>query len=248
MQITAITRKKNPVLPSYISQVTPSESSVIKRVAYEPLFLTHLRDTLGIRGVMAVSLHEPLTSLLRVTILTIARGTPKTEIWRALYGAASFKGDISKITIAVNDDISPDNADALLWALAYRHNPSEDIVVLPHRGQGHGPKREHGGEEDATLLIDATMKGNMPPLALPTKPYMDRARDLWERLGLPALRPQSPWYGYSLGDWNDRWEEAAQRAAKGTYLENGELTLKRQQRNLIPETSVRDVEAGWGQY
>lgn len=245
MQITAITRKQSPVIPSYISQVTPSESSVIKRVAYEPLFLTHLRDTLGIRGVKAVSLHEPLTSLLRVTILTIERGTPKTEIWRALYGAASFKGDIGKITIAVNDDISPDNADALLWALAYRHNPSTDIVVLPHRGQGHGPKREHGGEEDATLLIDATMKGNMPPLALPAKPYMDRARELWEGLGLPALRPQSPWYGYSLGDWSDKWQEAAQRAAKGEYLENGKLTLNRQQRNLIPETSVRDVEDGW---
>ncbi|MEE2760711.1 MAG: UbiD family decarboxylase, partial [Pseudomonadota bacterium] len=38
MRVTAITRKEKPVIPSYISQVTPSESSVIKRVAYEPLF------------------------------------------------------------------------------------------------------------------------------------------------------------------------------------------------------------------
>ena len=35
MRVTAITRKAKPVIPSYISQVTPSESSVIKRVAYE---------------------------------------------------------------------------------------------------------------------------------------------------------------------------------------------------------------------
>jgi 3-polyprenyl-4-hydroxybenzoate decarboxylase len=245
MQVTAITRKTKPVIPSYISQVTPSESSVIKRVAYEPLFLSHLRDTLGVRGVKAVSLHEPLTSLLRVTILTMERGTSRTEVWRALYGAASFKGDCGKITIAVNDDIQADNADALLWALAYRHNPAEDMVILPHRGQGHGPKREHGGEEDATLLIDATMKGNMPPLALPGKAYMERARALWDRLGLPALRPETPWHGYSLGDWHDAWEQAAQRAANGHYLENGKLTLQRQQRGLTPETSVRDVEDGW---
>src|SRR5882672_3330467 len=64
MRVTAITHRKNPVIPSYISQVTPSESSVIKRVAYEPLFLSHLRDALGIRGVRRVSLHEPLTGLL----------------------------------------------------------------------------------------------------------------------------------------------------------------------------------------
>ncbi len=245
MRITAITRKNNPMVPSYISQVTPSESSVIKRIAYEPLFLTHLRDTLGIGGVMKVSLHEPLTALLRVTLVTMERDTPKTEIWRALYGAASFKGDCGKITIAINDDIDPDNADAILWALAYRQNPVDDVVVLPHRGQGHGPKREHGGEEDSTLLIDATMKSDMPPLALPAKQYMSHARELWDRLGLPPLRPEQPWHGYSLGDWTKTWEDAALRAVQGEYLENGRRSAQRQLKGLIPETSVRDAEDGW---
>ena len=242
MRVTAITRKAKPVIPSYISQVAPSESSVIKRVAYEPLFLGHLRDTLGIKAVTAVSLHEKLTGLLRVTIVTLEPGAPRTEVWRALYGAASFKGDCSKICIAVNDDIDADNADALLWAMAYRHNPVEDVVTLPHRGQGHGPKREHKGEEDSTLLIDATMKSPMPPLALPTRDYMEGAKALWERLGLPRLKPESPWHGYSLGDWSDDWEQAARRAAEGHYLENGRRTLQRRRPGLVPETSVRDVE------
>ena len=242
MRVTAITRKAKPVIPSYISQVAPSESSVIKRVAYEPLFLGHLRDTLGIKAVTAVSLHEKLTGLLRVTIVTLEPGAPRTEVWRALYGAASFKGDCSKICIAVNDDIDADNADALLWAMAYRHNPVEDVVTMPHRGQGHGPKREHKGEEDSTLLIDATMKSPMPPLALPTRDYMEGAKALWERLGLPRLKPESPWHGYSLGDWSDDWEQAARRAAEGHYLENGRRTLQRRRPGLVPETSVRDVE------
>ena len=71
MRVTAITHRKNPIIPSYISQVAPSESSVIKRIAYEPLFLAHLRDALGIRGVKRVSLHEPLTGLLRVTLISV---------------------------------------------------------------------------------------------------------------------------------------------------------------------------------
>src|SRR5215831_2867115 len=82
MRLTAITHRAKPIIPSYISQVAPSESSVIKRVAYEPLFLHHLRHTLSIRSVKKVSLHEPLTGLLRVTTLVFARGTPRTEIWR----------------------------------------------------------------------------------------------------------------------------------------------------------------------
>lgn len=239
MRITAITHRKHPIIPSYISQVAPSESSVIKRVAYEPLFLAHLRDALGIRGVKRVSLHEPLTGLLRVTLITIAKGTPRTEIWRALNGAAYFKGDCGKICVAVNDDIDPDNANALLWAMAYRMNPVEDVQTVPHRGQGHGPKREHDDDEDSTLLMDATMKGDLPPLALPKQEYMERARAIWDRLGLPRLRPQSPWFGYSLGDWLPQWDAAAKRAVEGGYLENGRISEKLQRQGLKPETKFR---------
>lgn len=239
MTVTAITHRKQPIIPSYISQVAPSESSVIKRVAYEPLFLSHLRNTLGIRGVKAVALHEPLTGLLRVTIITLEKGTPRTEVWRALRGAAFFKGDCGKICIAVNDDISPKNADALLWAMAYRMNPVEDVELVPHRGQGHGPKREHDQEEDSTLLMDATMKGDMPPLALPKQEYMERAKVIWEELGFEPLHPQPPWYGYSLGDWLPQWDEAAKRAALGRYLENGLISVKQKRKGLKPETKFR---------
>ena len=239
MRVTAITHRKDAIIPSYISQVTPSESSVIKRVAYEPLFLAHLRTTLGIPGVQRVSFHEPLTGLLRVLVVTVDHGMPRPEVWRALYGAAYFKGDIGKICIAVNVDIDPDNSDALFWALAYRVNPVEDVQSVPHRGQGHGPKREHGQEEDSTLLVDATMKGDMPPLALPKKEYMERARAIWEELGLPRLRPQPPWFGYSLGDWLPEWDAAAQRAVEGRYLENGRISEGQRRKGIKPETKFR---------
>ena len=247
LHVTTITRKKNAVIPSYISQVAPSESSVIKRTAYEPLFFNHLQKELGIKGIKRVALHEPLTGLLRVIFIIVENGMARTEVWRALNGAAAYKGDMGKITIAVNEDIDPDSADSILWALAYRHNPSEDLVVLPHRNQGHGPKRGHGQEEDGTLLIDATMKEDMPPLALPEKEYMEKAKELWKRLGLPSIRPEVPWHGYSLGDWHLQWTKDAKRAAEGDYLKNGKISHKRQQRgrDFPPETSVRDIEEGW---
>ena len=52
MQVTAITMKRKPVFAQIISQVTPSESSVIKTVAYEPLFLAHLKQSLGVKGIL----------------------------------------------------------------------------------------------------------------------------------------------------------------------------------------------------
>jgi 4-hydroxy-3-polyprenylbenzoate decarboxylase len=242
MTITAITHRFKPVIPSYISQVAPSESSVIKRVAYEPLFLNYLNKTLNIKGVKRVSLHEPLTGLLRVTIITVTQDLTKTEIWRALYGAAFFKGDCGKICIAVNEDIDPNNADALFWAMAYRMNPVHDLKTLEHRGQGHGPKRENDGEEDSTLLMDATMKSPMPPLALPKEEYMVKAKKLWESFGLPQLKPQAPWFGYSLGDWSSVWDAAAKRAVDGNYLENGKISQTQIRNDVTAETKFRSDE------
>jgi 4-hydroxy-3-polyprenylbenzoate decarboxylase len=177
--------------------------------------------------------------LLRITIVTVERGIPTTEIWRALYGAAFFKGDCSKICVAINDDIEPENANALLWAMAYRSNPVKDVVVLPYRGMGHGPKRESETEQDSTLLIDATMKSPMPPLALPKQAYMERARAIWEELQLPPLRPEPPWFGYSLGDWLPYWDASAERAVAGRWMENGAISAGQQRTNTKPETKFQ---------
>src|SRR5215204_1372912 len=78
MRVTAITTRHSPVFVSIVSQVTPSESSVIKKVAYEPMFFTHLRDHLSIKGIVGVSLHEPLSNVRPVIFLKVAQGTPRS--------------------------------------------------------------------------------------------------------------------------------------------------------------------------
>src|SRR6202035_5362554 len=127
IDVTAITRRRDAVLTSIISQVTPSESSVVKRMGMEPLFLNYLTTTLGIKGIKRVAMHEPLTNIRKVIALICERDMPTTEIWRALYGAAVLHRAAGKYVIALNDDIDPDNADAILWAMSYRANPSLDF-------------------------------------------------------------------------------------------------------------------------
>jgi 4-hydroxy-3-polyprenylbenzoate decarboxylase len=243
MDVTAITRRKDAILTSIISQVTPSESSTIKRIGLEPMFLNFLKSTLGIKGVKRVSMHEPLTNIRKVIALICERDMPTTEIWRALYGAAVFHRAAGKYVIAVNDDIDPENADALLWAMSYRANASLDIHILPHRDQGHGPRSQRNGGEDASVLIDATLKENFPPISLPKREYMERAREIWDELGLPKLKPEAPWYGYSLGEWSDEFEQAAARAVRGDYFETGKLLEKRRRKDVGMNTEVRTVKA-----
>jgi UbiD family decarboxylase len=243
MDVTCITRRRDAILTSIISQVTPSESSLIKRVALEPLFLSHLRNALGLRSVKRVSMHEPLTNLRKVIVLIMERAAPQTEIWRALYGAAALHRAAGKYLIAVNEDIDPDNADAILWAMSYRANPALDIQILQHRDQGHGPRSKRNGGQDASVLIDATLKENFPPVSLPKREYMEAARTIWEELGLPPLRPESPWYGYSLGEWPEEFEQAAQMAVQGDYFKTGDMLAKRRRSDVAMNTEVRDLDA-----
>jgi UbiD family decarboxylase len=241
MQVTAITHKRKPVWLSILSEVTPSESSVMKRVAYEPRYLSHLRDTLAIKGVRRVVMHETLSNLRKIVFVQFAPGVPRTEIWRALHGAATLQADIGKYVIGVSEDIDPNNPDAVFWSLAYRANPIEDVHIAPYRSRGHGPKSEGSGEE-STMLIDATQKTPDPPISLPKREYMERARAIWQELGLPPITPRQPWHGYSLGDWDPVWDTYAERAVAGRWEETGKETFARRRGGLTPETPVKGAK------
>ncbi len=240
MRVTAITHRRDPILVSIVSQVTPSESSVMKKVAYEPLFLTHLKKTLNVKGVTGVVMHEPLSNLRPIIFVQFARDAIRSEVWRALQGAATLQAQCGKIVIAVTDDVDPHNADAVFWSMAYRSNPIEDVLVVPYRSRSHGPKTD--GVANSTLLIDATAKHPMPPLALPARKYMEEAQAIWIQLGLPALTPQAPWHGVHLGDWGESWEAFAQAAVKGDWELNGANSYQRRRPDVAPETPVRRVE------
>ena len=239
MEVTAITRRRHPILTSFISQVTPSESSVIRRVAMEPVYLNHLKSVLSIKGVTRVAMHEPLTSLYAVIAIQLQRGTPETEVWRALHGASALHRFAGKWIIAVDEDIEPDNADALFWAMSYRCQPQHDLALVPHKDPGHGPRGPHDGGESAAVLINAMLKGTYAPVALPKREFMEHAKAIWERLGLPALTPQSPWHGYDLGHWPKDLERQAEIATRSDYFELGKNLANERRSDVAMNTPVK---------
>jgi 4-hydroxy-3-polyprenylbenzoate decarboxylase len=238
MDVTAITRRRHPILTSFISQVTPSESSVIRRVAMEPLFLDYLKSALSIRGVKRVAMHEPLTSLYAVIAIQFAGGTPETEIWRALHGASALHRFAGKWIVAVDEDIDPENADALFWAMSYRCQPQHDLKMVEHKDPGHGPRGPRDDGESAAVLINATSKGTFAPVALPKREFMEHAKAIWERLGLPPLKPEPPWHGYDLGHWPREFERQAQMAVDSEYFELGRDQSNERRNDVAMNTPV----------
>ena len=241
--VTAITRRRDAVITSWVSQVTPSESSAIKRPAYEAAQIEHLRDHLGIKGVKHVATHEPLTSLHKLIVVVVERETPRTEIWRALYGVASLRRAEGKWVIAVNEDIDPDDTNAVFWAMSYRSKPHRDVEILKHKDEGHGP-RSLIDSEDSAVLVDATLKETFPPVSLPKRQYMEAAAEIWNELGLPKLKPERPWFGYDLGEWNEDLELMARRAVRSEYWETGRIIAQRRRSDVSMNTEVRTLNEG----
>ncbi|MEE2955117.1 MAG: UbiD family decarboxylase [Pseudomonadota bacterium] len=243
MDVTAVTRRKDAIMVSWVSQVTPSESSAIKRPAYEAAQIEHLRDHLGIKGIRHVCTHEPLTSLHKLIIAVVDRDMPRTEIWRTLYGIASLRRAEGKWVIAVNEDIDPDDTNAVFWAMSYRCKPHRDVEILKNKDEGHGP-RSLEDSNDSAVLIDATLKETYPPVSLPKRKFMEKAAEIWYELGMPKLAPQRPWYGYDMGEWNEDLETMAQRAVLGEYWQTGEIIAQKRRGDLKMNTEVRTLGEG----
>jgi len=140
---------------------------------------------------------------------------------------------VGKIVIAVDEDIDPEDMDAVWWAIAYRSKPHQDMEILRYTEKGHAPPFFYSPEghdmvsysekaDDSALLINAILKEPFPPVSLPKKEYMENALKIWNELDLPAIKPQSPWFGYSLGQWDEELEEEASLALKGEYYRTGE--------------------------
>ncbi len=144
------------------------------------------------------------------------------------------------ICVAINDDINPDNTNQVWWAIAYRCNPADDIQIINYKAMGHAPHTD-GPTTESILLIDATLKVDFPPVALPKREYMEKAKGIWQELNLPPLKPESPWCGYSLGEWNEEWDTCASLAAQSDWLLNGKRSQQFIKEMLEPQMPTGEV-------
>jgi hypothetical protein len=92
------------------------------------------------------------------------------------------------------------------------------------------------------VLINATLKGTYAPVALPKREFMEQAKAIWERLGLPPLKPESPWHGYDLGYWPAELERQAGMAAASDYFALGRETSNQRRSDVAMNTPVERDE------
>lgn len=229
--VTAITHRKSPVYQAFLSQFPPSESSLIRKLAYDAVFLKFLKTDCNIPGVLDVQLHES-TGSYGLMVIQLKKTHP-AEPWQALNAAVGLDPTIGKMIVAVDEDIDPSDADAVNWAMAFRMRPHLDVRITTGKASildpSSAPPTAPVDEQrfpppvgTSAILVDATRKWDYPPTSLPSREFMEKALSRWEAEGLPALCLRKPWYGYELGYWTEEARQEAEAATNGLYLETGE--------------------------
>lgn len=237
-EVTAITSRRAPIYQGIISEFPPSESTVIRKAAFDAIYLRHLRDACNIPSVTKVACHE-MASCNMMFVIQLDRpalGQP----WQALRAAAAFDPSLGKIFVTVDADVDPDSMDSILWALSYSMQPHRDTEVIrgkvPRLDPSVTPHPDAAqmaypdGQGSSALLINACREHPYLPVSLPRRDFMEAARARWDRLGLPALDLATPWHGYPLSAWTEENAHEAELAITGGYFETGaKLATRRHQ-------------------
>jgi 4-hydroxy-3-polyprenylbenzoate decarboxylase len=122
--------------------------------------------------------------------------------------------------------------------MSYRCQPQFDLKLVDRKEAGHGPRNPRDDGELSSVLINATLKTPFPPVALPKREFMENARALWERFGLPSLTPESPWCGYDLGAWTDELERQARMGASGEHFALGRESERQRRDDVTMNTPI----------
>jgi 4-hydroxy-3-polyprenylbenzoate decarboxylase len=234
LEVTAITHRRAPIYQGIVSEFPPSESTVMRKAAFDAIYLRHLRDACNIPSVTRVACHE-MASCNMMFVIQLDRpalGQP----WQALHSAAGFDASLGKIFVAVDADVDPDNMEAVQWALSYAMQPHRDVEIVRGKLPRLDPSVsvEEGlypdGQGASAMLINACREHPYLPVSLPRQDFMEAARTRWAALGLPELDLKTPWHGYPLSAWTEENAEEAELAVTGRYFETGDKLMGRREK------------------
>jgi len=197
VKVTAMHYRSRPILTNALMADYPScEQSGFFSVIRSAKIWDDL-DKLGIPGITGVYSHPAAAGGFGMTVLSLEQRYAGHAA-QALALASQSPGGAyyTKWIIAVDDDIDPTDMDQVIWAMASRCNPIDDIDILRNTWstwldptQNPPEKRPYGSK----ALINACKEHrNLPVFSKRTalrKSVYDTVTSRWRELGLPGEVP-----------------------------------------------------------
>jgi len=197
VEVTALHYRSDPVLTNALMADYPScEQSGFFSVIRSAKIWDDL-DKLGVPGIKGIYAHPAAAGGFGMTVISLEQ-RHAGHAAQALALAAQVPGGAyyTKWIVAVDEDIEPTDMDQVIWAMASRCNPIEDIDVLRNTwstwldpAQNPPEKRPYGSK----ALINACKEHRSLPVfskrTMLRKSVYDTVAARWEDLGLPGKVP-----------------------------------------------------------
>jgi 4-hydroxy-3-polyprenylbenzoate decarboxylase len=198
VDITAVHYRSKPILTNALMADYPScEQSGFFSIIRSAKIWEDL-DKLGIPGICGVYSHPAAAGGFGMTVISMEQ-RHAGHAAQVLALAAQVPGGAyyTKWIIAVDEDVDPTDMDQVIWAMASRCNPIDDIDILRNTWstwldptQNPPEKRPYGSK----CLINACKEHrNLPVFSKRTalrKPIYERIASRWQDLGLPGTVPE----------------------------------------------------------
>ena len=197
VDVTAVHYRTRPILTNALMADYPScEQSGFFSVIRSAKIWDDL-DKLGVPGIAGVYSHPAAAGGFGMTVISLEQ-RHAGHAAQVLALAAQVPGGVyyTKWIIAVDEDVDPTDMDQVIWAMASRCNPIDDIDILRNTWstwldptQNPPEKRPYGSK----ALINACKEHRHLPVfskrtTLRKKVY-DQVAARWTELGLPGTTP-----------------------------------------------------------
>ncbi|MDH5750220.1 MAG: UbiD family decarboxylase, partial [Rhodospirillales bacterium] len=164
----------------------PSDYSFSKCVIKSAMIWDEVEKA-GLPGVKGVWCHEAGGGRL-FNIISIEQKYPGHSKQAAMLAANCHAGNyLGRFVVVVDDDIDPTNTFDVLWAMASRCDPDEDIDIIRKAWSGAlDPRKKAGDNFNSRAIIDACRpfdwKDDFPPVAESSPELRDKIHKKWAHL------------------------------------------------------------------
>ena len=161
IEVTAITHRKDPIFQAALTGMPTTENHILRQIPMEATYYWELKKRHP--GVTAV--HFPAAGAILFLVIIAMKQTYLYEARNAI--ASMFATRRNKIIIVVDDDVDIYDMEKVMWAVATRSRPEEDVVVFPRlstSGMDPSAFRLEGTDSfwNSGLGIDATKPYGQP--------------------------------------------------------------------------------------
>jgi len=197
VKITALHHRNQPIMTNALMADYPScEQSGFFAIIRSARVWNDF-DKLGIPGIEGVYCHPAAAGGWGMTVISLEQRYAGHAA-QALALAAQVPGGAyyTKWIIAVDEDVDPCDMDQVLWAMASRSNPIDDIDILRNTwstqldpSQYPPENRPYGSKALINACKDHKNLKNFSKRTMLSKEIYDKVSADWERLGLPGDVP-----------------------------------------------------------